>query len=169
LPDFDERTPYFGVSKFTYDPETDSYGCPNGETLARKHAKYTEGVIVYQADAAACNACPLKAQCTESATGRMVHRSLYEEYLERVRGYHETPAFEKAMTKRQVWVEPLFAEAKQWHHLDKFRLRGRRKVNSASSPLFRVTTRRRGGFMRRAWRSIVNLRTREASPPVFTS
>lgn len=33
------------------------------------------------------------------------------------------------MRKRKVWVEPLFAEAKQWHHLEKFRLRGRRKVN----------------------------------------
>jgi hypothetical protein len=26
-------------------------------------------------------------------------------------------------------VEPLFAEAKQWHHLNKFRLRGRKNVN----------------------------------------
>jgi hypothetical protein len=33
------------------------------------------------------------------------------------------------MTKRRVWVEPLFAEAKQWHHLNKFRLRGRKNVN----------------------------------------
>jgi hypothetical protein len=46
-----------------------------------------------------------------------------------VREYHETPAFERAMTKRRVRVEPLFAEAKQWHHLNKFRLRGRKNVN----------------------------------------
>jgi len=129
LPDFDERTPCFGASKFAYDADTDSYRCPNGETLVRKNAKYTEGVIVYQADAATCNACPLKGQCTASETGRMLHRSLYEDYLARVRSYHATAAFEKAMTKRRVWVEPLFAEGKQWHHLDKFRLRGRKKVN----------------------------------------
>ena len=33
------------------------------------------------------------------------------------------------MRKRQVWVEPLFGEAKEWHHVRKFRLRGLDKVN----------------------------------------
>ncbi len=36
----------------------------------------------------------------------------------------------KALRKRQVWVEPLFAEAKDWHGLRRFRLRGLEKVNS---------------------------------------
>jgi integrase len=73
--------------------------------------------VVYRADAAACNACPLKADCTASDEGRQVRRSFYADYLDRVRGYHETPAYEKAMRKRKVWVEPLFGEAKQWHGL----------------------------------------------------
>ena len=34
------------------------------------------------------------------------------------------------MRKRQVWVEPLFAEAKQWHGLRRFRLRGLENVNT---------------------------------------
>jgi hypothetical protein len=46
-----------------------------------------------------------------------------------VRGYHATEHFAKAMSKRQVWVEPLFAEAKDWHGLRRFRLRGLEKVN----------------------------------------
>ena len=33
------------------------------------------------------------------------------------------------MRKRKVWVEPLFAEAKDWHGLRRFRLRGAEKVN----------------------------------------
>ena len=33
------------------------------------------------------------------------------------------------MRKRSVWVEPLFGEAKQWHGLRQFRLRGLEKVN----------------------------------------
>jgi hypothetical protein len=33
------------------------------------------------------------------------------------------------MRKRRVWVEPLFAEAKDWHGLRRFRLRGLPKVN----------------------------------------
>ncbi len=34
------------------------------------------------------------------------------------------------MRKRAVWVEPLFAEAKEWHGFQRFRLRGLEKVNS---------------------------------------
>ena len=55
--------------------------------------------------------------------------SLDEAYLDRVRGYHATEPYAKAMRKRQVWVEPLFAEAKDWHGLRRFRLRGLEKVN----------------------------------------
>jgi hypothetical protein len=33
------------------------------------------------------------------------------------------------MRKRQVWVEPLFAEAKLWHGLRRFRRRGLENVN----------------------------------------
>ena len=130
LPDFDQRTPFYGASRFTYDPERDQYRCPEGQVLRRRKTKYTEGVVVYRAHAAACNACPLKAACTDSSRGRSVHRSLYVEHLDRVRAYHETRAYEKAMAKRKVWVEPLFGEAKDWHGLARFRLRGLWKVNA---------------------------------------
>jgi transposase len=129
LPDFDQRTPFYGASRFTYDPGHDEYRCPQDHVLRRRTAKYTEGTVVYRADAGICNACPVKAACTESSHGRQVHRSLYVEYLDRVRGYHETAAYEKAMNKRKVWVEPLFGEAKDWHGLSRFRLRRLWKVN----------------------------------------
>ena len=120
---------FFGRDRFTYEPARDVYRCPGGQELRFRKHKYTERTRVYQAPAAACNACPLKAQCTTSAKGRQVKRSFDEAYLERVRGYHATEAFAKAMRKRQVWVEPLFAEAKDWHGLRRFRLRGLPKVN----------------------------------------
>jgi len=49
-------------------------------------------VIVYRADAGTCNFCPLKANCTESNRGRIVHRSLYADYIEKVHSYHGTEA-----------------------------------------------------------------------------
>ena len=85
--------------------------------------------MVYRAEAATCNACPVKASCTASDHGRIVHRSFYEEYLDTVRGYHATEAYTKAIRKRQVWVEPLFAEAKEWHGLRRLRLRGLLNAN----------------------------------------
>ena len=91
--------------------------------------EYTAQKAEYSADPATCNACPLKAQCTPSDHGRLVHRSFHASYLERIRGYHQTHAYQKAMRKRKVWVEPLFAEVKDWHGLRRFRLRLLWRVN----------------------------------------
>ena len=86
-------------------------------------------LIEYRAAAGTCNACPVKIHCTPSKRGRHLHRSFFAEYLERVRGYHQTLAYQKAMNKRRVWVEPLFAEAKDWHGTRRFRLRRLWRVN----------------------------------------
>jgi transposase len=129
LPDFDARTPFFGKGKFVYDGSVDAYRCPQGQLLPRRTTKHTEDTIVYRANAAICNACPVKPRCTASDHGRMIHRAVSEDYLDRVRGYHATEAYAKAMRKRQVWVEPLFAEAKAWHGLRRLRLRGLMNAN----------------------------------------
>ena len=130
LPDLEARkSDIFGASAFTYDAEQDVFHCPGGETLRFRKHRYTERLRVYQASAAACNACPLKAQCTQSSQGRQVARHFDEAYLARVRGYQASEPYQKAMRKRQVWVEPLFAEAKDWHGLRRFRLRGLEQVN----------------------------------------
>jgi transposase len=129
LPDFDGRTPFFGKGRFTYDAAHDEYRCPNGAPLRRRKAKYADAAVVYRAEAATCNVCPLKARCTASDHGRQVRRAFDEAYLDRVRAYHQTESYRKAMRKRRVWPEPLFGEAKQWHGLRQFRLRGLANVN----------------------------------------
>jgi transposase len=129
LPDFETRTPFFGKGTFVYDGSVDAYRCPSGALLPLRTHKYTEQVRISQASAATCNACLLKPQCTDSSKGRQIQRSFDESYLEQVRGYHATEAYQKSMRKRQVWIEPLFAEAKDWHGLRRFRLRGLANVN----------------------------------------
>jgi hypothetical protein len=129
LPNMNHRRPFYGQDDFSYDATQDQYRCPEGHSLRRERVKATEGVIVYRAHAETCNTCPLKAQCTESDRGRILQRSLYADYLDKVRTYHATEVYKKAMRKRQVWVEPLFAEAKVWHGLRRFRLRGLENVN----------------------------------------
>ncbi len=123
------RAGMFGEQDFVYDAAADTYCCPRGRTLRfLSHCQATQRRI-YAAPAAACAACELRAQCTTAKRGRRVGRHLDEAYLDRVRGYHTTEPYAKAMRKRQVWVEPLFAEAKAWHGLRRFRLRGLEKVN----------------------------------------
>jgi transposase len=155
LPDWDTRTPYFGKGAFRYDAARDVYLCPGDAALPFRYPKHTEHVLIYRADAATCNACALKTRCTASSEGRLVSRDVDEAYLDRVRTYHETAAYEKAMGKRKVWVEPLYAEAKDWHGLRRFRLRGLQKVNgealltTSGQNLKRLLSRR--GWGRRPW------------------
>jgi hypothetical protein len=124
-----QRTGYYGLAQFIYDPVQDQYQCPQGQVLSFFHREQGPQVTEYRANAAICNACPVKKQCTPGDKGRQVHRSFFADYLERVKGYHQTFAYQKAMRKRQVWVEPLFAEGKQWHGMRRFRLRRLWRVN----------------------------------------
>jgi hypothetical protein len=59
------------------------------------------------------------------------------------------------MAKRKVWVEPLFGEAKDWHGLRRFRLRGLWQVNveallTATGQNLKRLLRKRG-WGRRPW------------------
>jgi transposase len=157
LSDVGRRPGLFRDTDFAYDAATDAYRCPGDETLRfisqcdRTHRR------VYAAPAAACAACALRSRCTTSKRGRRVGRDRDEAYLDRVRGYHATEPYAKAMRKRKVWVEPLFAEAKDWHGLRRFRLRGLPKVNgeallvAAGQNLKRLLSR--WGWGRRPWPS----------------
>lgn len=155
LPDWDRRTPYYGPSLFTYNHEHDVYTCPQGETLRRRKVRYYDAKIIDRADAAVCNAFPVKADCTASDHGRGIARLFDADYLDQVSGYHETEEYAKAMRKRKVWIEPLFGEAKQWHGMRQFRLRGLQKVNmeglfvAAGQNLKRLMSAT--GWRRRPW------------------
>jgi hypothetical protein len=72
-----------------------------------------------------------------------------------VRAYHATEPYQKAMRKRSVWVEPLFAEGKDWHGMRRFRLRRLWRVNcealmrAAGQNLKRLL--KKWGWGRRPW------------------
>ena len=42
----------------------------------------------------------------------------------------QTEPYQKAIRKRKVWIEPLFAEGKLWHGMRRFRMRTLQKVNT---------------------------------------
>jgi hypothetical protein len=128
------RPNIFGKEVFAYDPKEDVYVCPTGELLqpmgkTKDEADREGKVTTYRAKASSCKACQLRARCTSNKLGRTLRRGPFEGYLDRVRAYRGTYPYEKALRKRQVWVEPLFAEAKEWHGMRRFRLRRLKKVN----------------------------------------
>ena len=128
---YEQTTPFFRHKDFAYDPATDTYRCPQGATLTFRGNSYVTRVRSYAAPATVCAACPARPRCTDSTGGRRLNRPFDEEYRERARALEGTAAYRKAMRKRKVWVEPLFGEAKDWHGLRRFRLRGLWKVNCA--------------------------------------
>jgi len=125
----DTSSPCYRHTTFVSDAEQDVYSCPQGAVLKFRHRDAAAERWLYRANASVRNACDFKTACTTSHQGRLVGRSFHVEYLERVRSYSTTPAFKTAMRKRSVWVEPLFAEAKDWHGLRRFRSRGLVNVN----------------------------------------
>jgi hypothetical protein len=129
LADWD-RTTFSGPARFQYDAEQDVYRCPEGHPLHPATVRSAKHVVIYRADPATGNACPVKAACTSSDRGRTIQRGAQAAFVEQVQTYQHTEPYQKAIRKRRVWVEPLFGEAKQWHGLAQFRLRGVPKVNS---------------------------------------
>jgi len=129
LSEVGQRVGRFGAQDFVYDAAPDAYRCPGGQTLRfLSHCQRTQRRI-YAAPTAVCASCALRSQCTTSSRGRRIGRHRDEAYVDRVRDYHTTESYAKAMRKRQVWVEPLFAEAKDWHGLRRLRLRGLENAN----------------------------------------
>ncbi len=121
--DYTREKRLFRKDEFVYDPERDIYRCPAGEILKKDRGRYKQRITRYVADPETCDSCPPKSKCTDGKSGRAVARSFDEEYYDRVREYQKTEPYLKALRKRKVWIEPLFGEAKQWHGLERMRLR----------------------------------------------
>jgi len=69
-------------TEFTYQPESDTFLCPAGQTLARKQRMRKDRAVLYAAQPEVCRACPLKSPCTVWSR-RTVTRHLHEEALQR--------------------------------------------------------------------------------------
>jgi transposase len=128
------RVGFFRKSEFAYDAEKDLYVCPAGETLRAlgqaEDIRSRGKVVSYRARGSVCAACSLKPRCTTNKNGRSLRRSPKDEYIDLIRAYMETEPYQKALRKRKVWIEPLFAEGKLWHGMRRFRTRMLDKVNA---------------------------------------
>ena len=116
----------FDRTEFTYQPESDTFLCPAGQTLARKQLMRKDRAVLYAAQSEVCGACPLKSRCTV----RIVTRHLHEEALQRMQ-QRATP---EAMRLRRATVEHPFANLKYriFRH-PRFLLRGLRGAQTEIS------------------------------------
>jgi hypothetical protein len=146
----------YNYEHFSYDKETDTYICPQGEILRTNGKWYKEftssgNIILFkQYKTKACKLCSARSQCTRSKTARLIHRSEFAEYYEVNRINFEEK--EHLYKRRQSIVEHPYGTLKrQWGFSYILTKKG---VSRASSDV---------GFMFIAYnlRRIVNILTRD--------
>jgi hypothetical protein len=70
------RSLRYRTAGFVYDEAHDHWWCPTGEQLWPHEVDHERRLMRYRAKAHVCNACPLKADCTDSDRGREIVRPL---------------------------------------------------------------------------------------------
>jgi len=123
----------FHTEQFKYDPKTDTYCCPTGETLHLR-CKRSNGRRVYR-NKDACAVCPYLKDCTTGKSGyRIVTRNQFAKiYEETDNAFKENRHLYKL---RQQIVEHPFGTIKHTMNGGYFLLRTRRKVRCEIALLF---------------------------------
>jgi len=122
----------FPKSDFVYEAAGDGYRCPAGRLLPRNGKGFQRHGLHYQGyvDAKACQACPLKAQCTKGDYRRVERwekESIMETIAERVADHPEM------MKARKSLVEHPFGTIKFWWGQGALLTRGRVNVQGELS------------------------------------
>ena len=143
------KDPYH-KDQFIYDEQSDSFTCPQGQTLAFVRIQHANGVPLrlYRASGAVCQACPAFRVCTRAKEiGRSLAIGPHDAVLRRHRAWMATSAAKEAYKLRKQLVEPVFGIIKEQQGARRFLLRG--LVNVAAEWTVLATT----FYMRTLWRT----------------
>jgi transposase len=123
--------PAFYPDRFSYDPDNNTYSCPQGKPLPYQTTKHDRVGVqrhVYKARAADCRACPFRRQCGAGKQGRRIVRSepvrVVAEYLAKM----QTEAARSLYRLRAPVAEFSNLWLKVKLGLRQFAVRGLRKV-----------------------------------------
>jgi len=104
---------------FIYNKETDTYTCPQGESLITNGTWYNEhdkrgNLITFkQYKTRSCKSCAAHSKCTRSKNGRVIQRTTFAEYYEKNRSNFQEK--ERLYKRRQAIVEHPYGTIKrQW-------------------------------------------------------
>ena len=121
---------------FTYLPDEDQYECPQGKRLTYLYTKKLVTENGYETErqiygGAACQSCPVMAQCTTSKYERRLWVGF--ELLKMKKAAHDrlvSPRGKKVRSERPIEVEAVFGRLKQNWGFRRFMLRGLEKVKT---------------------------------------
>jgi len=106
--------PHYNVENFTYDQLSDSYTCPEGNTLKTNGKWYNSANYRFkQYKTKACQTCQAKSACSLAKNGKIIQRSEYQGAVERNK--ENIAANPELYKQRQALVEHPFGTMKrQW-------------------------------------------------------
>jgi transposase len=121
-----EKHGVFHVTEFIYNPETDTFRCPGGQTLTRRGYNKNEEGWYYRANVEVCNACPVRSQCTKTAHPahtRLITRPDGYELLAKGWSQAASPEAKRDRRRRMTLMEGSFGQASQNHNFKRARWR----------------------------------------------
>jgi transposase len=113
----------FPDAAFEYQPGTNTYRCPAGQTLMPRRLHPRRRTWEYHLARGVCAACALRAQCTRAAYGRTIKRHEHQPLLDRAREQAHSPAAYRDRRRRKHLAEGSFADAANNHHFKRSRWR----------------------------------------------
>jgi hypothetical protein len=134
--------PRYAPGDFTYNAAEDYYECPQGKRLVAKGATVLKKgpANIYQASLTDCRQCPAFSQCMRSkkAQSEINHGKCLlirisntpESLCAQMRKKLETVEYQDLYAYRIQIVEPVFANIRHCKGLNRFTLRGEKKVNN---------------------------------------
>jgi Transposase DDE domain len=137
-----DQVTLFTAEDFTYDPDKRICICPAGKKLQRSGTHHDKKGYVgdrFRGSDAVCLACPLRAQClrnVDKPAGRQVTffrgkaADAPESATQRMKRKLDSPEGRHRYGRRFATVEPVFANLRHNKRLNRFTLRGRRKVDT---------------------------------------
>ena len=124
-----EKSPYH-QNKFKYNPQNNTYICPEGKELKfvrnRYDERYKQVAKVYECNS--CGICSKKPMCTKSNL-RTINIETREELRAKMRERLNTDEGKAEYKKRQYIIEPIFGHFKFNLKYTMFQLRGKKKVD----------------------------------------
>ena len=120
----------YRLRDYTYDPETDTFCCPQGETL-RHTTTSKDGKRIYRSTPSHCKDCPCKTVCGANEKGqKMLQVHLWQEFLDLVEQLRRTEVAKDLYARRKETIERVFADAKEKHGMRYTHHRGLARVTS---------------------------------------
>lgn len=108
------RKDIFSKEAFIYNPETDTFTCPAGETLTKQTFNKKRKYFEYRASSKSCRECHMRKECTKSKSFRTLKRHERQNDLDAMTTKAKSKDSKRDLKIRQHLSERSFARSTQY-------------------------------------------------------